>query len=476
MSCFTAIFQAKAWIVYLHGNGCGDVFVKCAKACRVHHEQQWEDENDYEDNDTSGAESHLYTWGMAQVALFLVAPYKRARRIFGYKNEEDEDTVEVTPFTEGTKGQIALKVGFVALVPFIWTTGIIAIGLYAFGCLITSLFFWIFLIFIWPPLWLCATALASCLSAVVPTLLSFTFAAVMHLKFFVAPQCFPLVDRIEAASLLLVAVCTKVYPTDDDNEKSEPDWKYAGLLFRKIFSTKHIEQFDADNKLYTNNTLKRAQWDVVSILFSFGDNKYKLTEEHSDWARSGTLGIVFLNEMFLESWVQIVLQITQNQKADEWDVIAIMALIASLCVFVLNACQFAYKNQSNKLFGLAGAFLSRIDNETIENWAEGRYKEKIAKGAAPVKTQKNRANVLNSLPPAPAPASIELGSDTEESGSDGGWDNTDNTGNTVEIYNNDSGRSKTGKMKRQRVIFLISSTRPHVLRAHMGVHRTYTCR
>ena len=172
--------------------------------------------------------------------------------------------------------------------------------------------------------------------------------------------------------------------------------------------------------------------------------------------------------MFLESWVQIVLQITQNQKADEWDVIAIMALIASLCVFVLNACQFAYKNQSNKLFGLAGAFLSRIDNETIENWAEGRYKEKIAKGAAPVKTQKNRANVLNSLPPA----SIELGSDTEESGSEGGSiygpDNADTADN--------AGRSKPGKMKCQRVVFLISSTRPHVLRAHMGVHRTYTCR
>ena len=66
-----------------------------------------------------------------------------------------------------------------------------------------------------------------------------------------------------------------------------PDWKYAGQLFDLIFSTKKIAQFDADNKLYTNNTLKRAQWDVVSILFSFGDNKYKLTEEHSDWARSG---------------------------------------------------------------------------------------------------------------------------------------------------------------------------------------------
>ena len=54
--------------------------------------------------------------------------------------------------------------------------------------------------------------------------------------------------------------------------------------------------------------------------------------------------------MFLESWVQIVLQIINNEKAVDsdgnpvngWDALAILALIASLCVFVLNALQFVY--------------------------------------------------------------------------------------------------------------------------------------
>ena len=54
--------------------------------------------------------------------------------------------------------------------------------------------------------------------------------------------------------------------------------------------------------------------------------------------------------MFLESWVQIVLQIINNEKAVDsdgnpvngWDALAIQALIASLCVFVLNALQFVY--------------------------------------------------------------------------------------------------------------------------------------
>ena len=33
---------------------------------------------------------------------------------------------------------------------------------------------------------------------------------------------------------------------------------------------------------------------------------------------------------------------------------AILALVASLFLFVVNAVQFTYKNQQNKTFGLAG--------------------------------------------------------------------------------------------------------------------------
>ena len=141
---------------------------------------------------------------------------------------------------------------------------------------------------------------------------------------------------------------------------------------------------------------------MIGSLFSFGDITYKLTE--SDWARSGVLGLVFLNEMFLESWVQIVLQIINNseyvndegERVGNWGGTAIPALVASLLLFVVNAIQFTVKASQNKTFGLAGAFLSAIKHEDLGEWETNN-----SSTDAPKSMQAAMGNTFANMPEAP---------------------------------------------------------------------------
>ena len=109
---------------------------------------------------------------------------------------------------------------------------------------------------------------------------------------------------------------------------------------------------------YVQNPHKLAQWKVVAEAFSFGNIEYKLTG--SAWARSGFLGLVFLNEMLLEAWVQIVLQIINNSESNNWEWQAIVSLVLSIVVIMVNIFQFLYKHRQNLLFGLAGGMFARI--------------------------------------------------------------------------------------------------------------------
>ena len=54
----------------------------------------------------------------------------------------------------------------------------------------------------------------------------------------------------------------------------------------------------------SNHPLKLQQWKAIAPAFSFGSIENKLTGSAADWARAGFLGVVFLNEMLLESWVR----------------------------------------------------------------------------------------------------------------------------------------------------------------------------
>jgi len=49
---------------------------------------------------------------------------------------------------------------------------------------------------------------------------------------------------------------------------------------------------------------------AVAQSFSFGNVDAKLTGSGPSaiWAKSGFLGVIFMNELLLESWIQIVLQ------------------------------------------------------------------------------------------------------------------------------------------------------------------------
>jgi len=199
-------------------------------------------------------------------------------------------------------------------------------------------------------------------------------------------------DDFEFAGELWKLVCRR-RPADlkkpgDEDDDADDDAGDDGEEFKGFEDDARDDEYTdswlplmKEHRLWKGDEdLKQAQYEVVGALFSFGKIDYKLTVAPTGWAVSGSLGIVFLNEMFLESWVQIVLQIINNHLADSWGVIEGLSLTASIGMFVFNIALFSWKfGQTRKTFGLAGAFLNTIKTETLEEWAN--EKEADAKEA-----------------------------------------------------------------------------------------------
>ena len=141
--------------------------------------------------------------------------------------------------------------------PIIVVFGVITLVLYWFGIVIFSAFLFLFLVFLWPTFWILGTTLFSIASAFGPATLSLVYAAAMHLKFFVIDFTKPVINRLEAMTLWIVAICTKTY--EDENSVKDADFEYANNLWSKIFTTQTLDPLDKDNELYADNDHKRSQ-------------------------------------------------------------------------------------------------------------------------------------------------------------------------------------------------------------------------
>ena len=104
----------------------------------------------------------------------------------------------------------------VAAAPFLLLSGLVVLSFYLFGALVFTVFFLIALFFVWPTLWLIASAGGSVVAAFGPSLLSFIYALCMHLKIFASPYTYELINRLEALTLWQVAVCTSSYVQDGE--------------------------------------------------------------------------------------------------------------------------------------------------------------------------------------------------------------------------------------------------------------------
>ena len=63
-----------------------------------------------------------------------------------------------------------------------------------------------------------------------------------------------------------------------------------------------------------------------------------------------------------------MLQCINNNGNDSWDWFAYTSISFSSLMFFGVLAHFFYKHQRNLLFGLAGAFLNEIKEETIDEW------------------------------------------------------------------------------------------------------------
>ena len=68
-----------------------------------------------------------------------------------------------------------------------------------------------------------------------------------------------------------------------------------------------------------------------------------------------------------------MLQYINNNGNDSWDWFAYTSISFSSLMFFGVLAHFFYKHQRNLLFGLAGAFLNEIKEETIDEWCVKRH-------------------------------------------------------------------------------------------------------
>ena len=69
---------------------------------------------------------------------------------------------------------------------------------------------------------------------------------------------FPIVNRLEALTLWVVAICTGSFARGTD-DNAELENEYAGRLLQKIFTFAHLGAFESNDQLFAGNELKREQ-------------------------------------------------------------------------------------------------------------------------------------------------------------------------------------------------------------------------
>ena len=406
-----------SWLVYLYGQYAGNNFMRLTCQKKLPEEEEEEEFLGFSDESVV-THGHILSWGNLILDKGVTAPMKSIANVCSSKDDSAPEVLGDLP---------------VVVAPPLLFFGGIVLCIYCLGALVLSLFFVLTSIFIWPTLWVIASAIASCFSAVWPAALSALYALSMHLKLFAVPASAGWINRLEAMTLWTVAMCTKSYRVDGASgrgSQKDRDWQYANALLGQVLSFKKMRSFNADNPLYNQNTLKSRQWETTAQLFSYGSIEFKLTE--NDWAKSGFLGVVFLNEMLLESWVQILLQVINNEYYEGanngeggWTLIAIGSIIFSLLVILGNAAQFVWKFQQNRDFGLAGAFLKKITDEKLKEFSQIR-------------------SMKSSFTPfIPTTQQIRTANSTAESSAIDGWDESENNVHTA-IFRMDSTEGSTG--------------------------------
>jgi hypothetical protein len=136
--------------------------------------------------------------------------------------------------------------------------GLILMAFYILALLLMSMTLFVAYVFIGPALWIVASGFVSFCAAFGPSLLSVVYTLAMHLKIFALPVFFPIVNRLEALTLWVVAICTGSFSrgTDDDAELEN---EYAGRLWQKVFTFAHLGAFESSDQLFAGNELKLDQ-------------------------------------------------------------------------------------------------------------------------------------------------------------------------------------------------------------------------
>ena len=142
-----------------------------------------------------------YAWGSSLRDVFFAQPYSALQTNFAICRGR-EDAEPQAPICKAIAA------------PFMMLLGLVPLAFFVFGALVFTIFFLTVLFFVWPTLWIIASALASVCAAFGPSLLSAVYALCMHLKLFAHPYAYPFINRLEALTLWLVAVCTSSYRKD----------------------------------------------------------------------------------------------------------------------------------------------------------------------------------------------------------------------------------------------------------------------